>query len=263
MKPLFALAGLWLCAACSENQGGPTLDSLPGGDTNVRLDRGSDFYAWPPDEGLAPDQTPAPDTRPGADKGPVVDKGGATDKGTLKDQGAGPDAPPCGKTLVSFVGKVATVAGTPLGLTSSAYNQPVSGKLGFLLCVPDKLAADPLRAEYDHDNGGVFELTVMTASVTGSQKPIVQVENLNPDTFRFIDGKQLIDPKTRTMLLNGQPSPTLSLWIAITDSGGAAFTSDAAPAVFPFSNMSAYPHTFSVKDSGGTLLLQLSSMTQI
>jgi hypothetical protein len=168
--------------------------------------------------------------------------------------------------VLSFVGKVATVAGNPVGLTGAAYNKPVSGKLGYLDCIPDAKAADPKRGEYEHNTGGIFELNVQaatTVTVTGSTKPVVQIEDLNPDTFRFKDGDQPLDPKVRIMSLNGQPDPSLSVWLAITDSSGAAFSDDSLPKQFPFTNISAYPHTFSVKDSNGTLLLQLSSITQL
>jgi hypothetical protein len=175
---------------------------------------------------------------------------------------------------VQFSGQVVTVAGTPLGLDSTARLAPVSGSFAYDLRVPDSSPTDPLRGRYLH--GGTFQshftFNVSGHVVTGSGSAIVETENLNPDTFRFRDGQQN-DGATRIMKLDGTDRPALTLLIAITDSSGAALTSDAEPNPFPFTDsavdggISHIPHTFSISDGTSdagtnTLLMQLDSMTQ-
>lgn len=65
------------------------------------------------------------------------------------------------------------------------------------------------------------------------------------------------------MSVDGKPAADLEVLIAITDDSGAALSSDVPPARFPYLDMASFPHTFSVSDSDGTLLLQLSAMTQM
>lgn len=52
--------------------------------------------------------------------------------------------------------------------------------------------------------------------------------------------------------------------IATAKTADKVFSSDALPAVFPFTDHATvnYPHTCAIVDDNGTLLLQLSSITQ-
>ena len=90
------------------------------------------------------------------------------------------------------------------------------------------------------------------------------MEGFGVHTFRFLDGPQA-DTIVRTMKLDGADAPTLKLFIAITDGAGAMLTSDGLPDPFPtvdIANKNNFniSHTFSLQDSGGTLLMQLDSL---
>jgi hypothetical protein len=101
--------------------------------------------------------------------------------------------------------------------------------------------------------------------VTGSATPYVRIENLSSDTFRFSDGLSG-SPAGGMMAVNGTPDGTVRVGMGFTTSN--AFTSDALPLDFPFAkpplaNPVSFPHTFAITDSGGTLLLQLSTLTVV
>jgi hypothetical protein len=167
----------------------------------------------------------------------------------------------CPPTHVSFQGTVVTVAQMPLGLDSSVRSTPVSGSFSYDPCAAQALPNDPQRGRYPAA-GIALSLSVAGHALSGSGMAYVEVEDLNPDTFRFEDGVRPLDTTIRVMTFDGQAAPKVSASIAITDASGAAFSSNALPAAFPLLNIASYPHTFSVSDPGGTLLLQLSSMTQ-
>jgi hypothetical protein len=201
-----------------------------------------------------------------SDGADIMDAGADVDSSSNADADAGSNAdadasPSCPAVVLDFQGWVATVADSPLGLDAAVREAGVTGTVAYLPCVPDT-DPDPQRGNYPHPFGGDFTLSVGGLAVAGSGKPFVQVENFNPDTFRWRDGKIPLDPVTRVMTVNGSPAPDVEVTLAITDGSGAAFTSDALPAQFPLLNITSYPHTFSVQDDGGTLLMQLSTMTQ-
>ena len=92
----------------------------------------------------------------------------------------------------------------------------------------------------------------------------MQTEDLNPDTFRFLDGDQN-DTVTRIMKLDGADAPKLKLFLAITDDTGAMLTSDALPDPFPMVDIAndggfTIAHTFSLMDDGGTMLMKLATL---
>jgi predicted RNA-binding protein with TRAM domain len=159
---------------------------------------------------------------------------------------------------VDFAGQVVTVAGTPLGLDSTVRLAPVSGSFAYDLRVIDS-TADTMRGRYLHGGSSLFTFTVANHTVAGSGLAFTDIENLDPDTFRFRDGPQ-IDNITRIMTLDGTASPMLKLTIAITG-GNTLFTSDAQPNPFPTIDITTTPHTFSLQDGGGTLLMQLDTLT--
>jgi len=212
---------------------------------------------------IATDAQDAADVAPDAPAGDVAAEDAAPDGALDASLEAGSDAPvDAGPLLVTlqFTGTVQTVAGTPLGLDSSVRLASVSGLFAYDLRVGDNNPLDPTRGKYLHNGTSQFAFTVSNHTVTGSGLAITEVENLNPDTFRFLDGQQN-DGVTRIMKLDGAGDPALALSIAITDTTGAALTSDAQPDPFPFTNITAYPHTFSIQDgTTGTLLMQLDSI---
>jgi hypothetical protein len=167
------------------------------------------------------------------------------------------------QVTVEYSAFIATVAGNPFGLDASARLAPVSGSFTYETSTPDTLPGDPLRGEYPHKAGGGFTAEFLGLVMTGSATPLVQVENFTTDVFRYVDGGS-----GRVMSLGGVPNPNLGLFIAFVDSFGAAFSSDALPSTFPFAQPPlggppvTFPHTFTLTDGNGTLLLQLSSLTQ-
>jgi hypothetical protein len=170
---------------------------------------------------------------------------------------------------VAFTGKVSTVSGTPLGFDSTVGNEAVSGSFTYDANLGDNAPTDPLRGKYYGNGNGSTAFTFMVKghTVTGSGKAVLETENFtSSDTFRFRDGKQPLDPLARTMQFDGADALTLTLLIAITDDTGAMLTSDVLPDPFPTVNIAHkdggfnISHTFSLQDSGGTLLMQLDTL---
>lgn len=164
---------------------------------------------------------------------------------------------------------IATVSGNPFGLDNSARLETVLATVTYDSAVTD-INASATRGDYPHATGGAFMADVLGISITGSATPFVQIEDLNPDTFRFIDGPRTVGPAGGIMSVDGVADPDTQLFIAFTDSSGAAFMDDALPnplpfAVPPLSEPSPFffPHTISLSDSGGTLLLQLNDINMM
>jgi hypothetical protein len=178
--------------------------------------------------------------------------------------GVGPAA--AQPVTIQYSGTVVTVSGTPFGFTSAVRTAPITGSFTYDTRTADTSPADTTRGNYPHTTfPGAFSAVIQGTSFTGSATPFAQVENLNPDTFRFEDGPS---NGGGIMSVNGTPNALAALFIAMTDSAGGAFSSDALPATFPFaqpplvngSNVPQYPHTFSLSDNNGTLLMQLNSI---
>jgi hypothetical protein len=162
---------------------------------------------------------------------------------------------------LQFTGTVATVAGTPLGLDSTARTAAITGSFTYDLRTPDALPADPKRGRYLHGTTSGFTFTVLGHTIEGSGYAIVQTEDLDPDTFRFLDGPGL-DPVPRIMKLDGTAARDLKLGIAIASGNATFLGSDALPSPFPTIDITHTAHTFSLSDGGGTLLMQLTALTQ-
>jgi hypothetical protein len=221
----------------------------------------------PVDGGAAVDGDAA--IEPGDAAGDTRSTDVATDAIDARDVGeAGEDAAPKLVT-VAFTGKVETVApapdgGMPLGFDTTVRLSSVSGSFTYDLGLADQEPSDPLRGKYQSAGAAAFSFTLKGHTVTGSGKALLETENLDPDTFRFLDGPQG-DAVVRVMKLDGVNAPTLKLGIAITDTSGAMLTSDALPDPFPMVDIAdtssyAISHTFSLSDSGGTLLMQLDTL---
>jgi hypothetical protein len=165
---------------------------------------------------------------------------------------------------VAFTGKVLTVASAPLGFDSTVRLEPVSGSFTYDLRLLDDQPNDPKRGHYERAGTTAFTFTVKGHTVKGSGRAIAVTEDLNPDTFRFLDGPQG-DGVVRMMQFDGVDAPTLKLLIAITDGDGVMLTSDALPDPFPTVDIAnahsiKISHTFALSDAGGTLLMQLDTL---
>jgi hypothetical protein len=225
------------------------------GGAGAGVDAGSDAARDATSDGDAPASDDASDAAadvPGDASGDVSSD--ATDAGVADVVEV---APPKIVT-VTFAGQVVTVAGTPLGFDATARLEAVSGSFSYDLRMMDQQLSDTARGTYEGFGLTTFTCTVKGHTVTGSGSAQPQVENLNPDTFRFRDGKFDLIP--RTMKLDGTASPTLGLTIAITDASGVMLTSDKLPDPFPTIDIKNLPHTFSLSDSGGTMLMQLDTI---
>jgi hypothetical protein len=163
---------------------------------------------------------------------------------------------------VDYTGTVATVMNTPLGLDSTIRTAPVSGSFSYDLRSGDSDTTST-RGTFACAGGCPFTFTVGTHTVTGSGMPVAYTENdiAMIDTFRYDDGGNLHDGITRIMKLDGTDDPTLQLQLSITDSTGALLASDALPNPFPTVDLTKVAVTFSISNSGGTLLMQLGTLT--
>jgi len=164
------------------------------------------------------------------------------------------------QVTVDYTATVATVSGTPFGF-DPALGTIVTGSFTYDTAALD-VEGDMDRGDFPHPAGGGFAATVQGYGVTisGSTTPYLQVENLDPDTFRFIDGPRIVGPAGGVMSVNTVPDSTVQLWIAVTTGSGSVFEDDSLPELFPFT-FPGPPHTFSLKDSLGTLLLQIGEAT--
>src|SRR4051812_20464338 len=90
---------------------------------------------------------------------------------------------------VSFTATVQTVGGTPFGFSTAITGAQATGSFTYNTATADTNPGDTTRGNYPHTGGGgAFTATVGGKTITGSSTPLAQVENLNPDTFRFEDG---------------------------------------------------------------------------
>jgi len=127
--------------------------------------------------------------------------------------------------------------------------------------------ASAQRGNYPHSFGGGFLANFLSMTVTGSAAPYVTIEDLASDTFRFNDGATGT-PAGGTMSVNGTPDVNVRVAMAFTDSSGTAFASDGLPQNLAFANPPCtnpinFPHTFSIRDSDGTLLLQMNTLNVV
>lgn len=168
-----------------------------------------------------------------------------------------------------FTATIATVSGTPFGYSSAqARTQPVTGFFTYNTLTPDVTTLTG-RGYYPHTlGGGGFRASFLGTVVTGSATPYVQIEDLSSDTFRFNDGP-LGSPAGGLMSVNGSPDNTVRVGMAFTASDSyGVFTSDALPenlafANPPLANPVSFSHTVSIVDSGGTMLLQMSTLNMV
>jgi hypothetical protein len=282
MRRLSALCVVALVAGCG---GGSTpakkkpdagnKDAVTTTDVGGTLDHVEDAPAAETAGDTAPDAGGTGADAP-PDMGPTTgdaspETAGDTASADAKDGGVS-DASDAGETAprlvgFSFAGSVVTVAradggvGLPLGFDGTVRTEAVTGSLSY----------DPTLVDmYLPLNRGVYQavapqstftLTVKGKTVTGSMRAKLEVEDgTTNDTFRFRDGPQAVDPVVRVMKLDGVDKPRLSLFIAISGGDGTMLTSEKLPDPFPAIDIKKIPHTFSLEDEGGTLLMQLDTL---
>lgn len=153
---------------------------------------------------------------------------------------------------VAFEGELATISGTPLGLSDADRTAAATGSFTYDTCTA---GVEEYEGRRIFDGAlTAFSLDLAGVTVEGSGNGLVEIEDMSSDTLRFTDGPQFNDPVIRTMWVDGVESELLEMWFAITD-GDGAYDSTDMPNPFPMSP--ELPHTFSLDDEGGTALLQL------
>jgi hypothetical protein len=135
---------------------------------------------------------------------------------------------------------------------------PVTGTFTFDTSTPDALPDDPDNADYFHEGGGAFTASFLGHTLTGSGTPLVEIRMIS-STFRFIDGPGSFDDEGGVMSVDGVPDADNELWFSAGTETDMVNDSMINP--FPdydFESHVGTPHTFSLSDDNGTMLLQMT-----
>ena len=158
---------------------------------------------------------------------------------------------------LTYTAQVVTVTGTPFGL-ANLRGKTMTGYFWYDTATTDT-NKDTSRGTYEQTLGfSGFSGTLDSTIFMGSKTPLVTIENIsNNDTFRYQDGVDGTHPN-RMMTVNGVVLPTAQLSLAVS-SDKNPLNGDLLPDPFPFA--STDPHTFSLSDKNGQMLLQFSKIT--
>lgn len=164
-----------------------------------------------------------------------------------------------------YVATVQTVSGTPFGQTVPRLTE-VTGFFQYDSTTADANLLSDQRGDYPHDAGGGFTANFLDLEVSGSSTPTVQVEDIRIiDTLRYFDGPRSVGKEGGVMSFNGVADSDIELLLAISP-GVDVWTSDSLPDSFPFAfdpwPAFGYPHTFSLRDDEGTMLMQFQSISE-
>lgn len=167
------------------------------------------------------------------------------------------------EVILDFEAVASAVVGTPFGVTVPRLTLVTGHFVYNTATIDDNPSAE--RGNYPHNGTGGFRARFLGHQIDGSANPTLEVENIpvggaSIDTFRILDSHD-------SMRFNGTAESSIVLSLSITDSSGAAFSSDQLPAEFPLAiNQSGigpnFPHTFSLADEMGTLLLRFNWLRQ-
>ncbi len=164
--------------------------------------------------------------------------------------------------MLAFEAEAATVVGTPFGIDVPRLTT-VTGTFTYQTDGAIDSNSSPDRGEYRFAGGATFTAGFLGHTVTGSATPLIEVQDFSSsETFRYDDGGD-----EHAMSFDGTPDPSIDLWLSITDGSASSLAGDSLPAPFPMPFAPEIeprlPHTFSLADYGGTLLLQLVRLEQI
>lgn len=176
---------------------------------------------------------------------------------------AGPREARAAVLTVTWTAKAVTNVSQPFGLTVP-YNTPVTGYFTFDTNTADT-DVSTIRGAYQHAGNAGFRATVLGNTITGSSTPFYEVDlDNNPaiDTFRIYDGPRTVGSQGGQMKLNGVTDSTLKLFVAVTED---VFSNDDLIDPFPLYDFGflGTPHTFSLENSQGTMLMQIDSVTEV
>lgn len=175
------------------------------------------------------------------------------------------------EVILDYRATVQTVSRTPFGLSIPRLTKVIGVFVYDPASATDQRIGDPQRGIYTVTAGAAFDARFLDHRVTGSATPELQVEDIQVggpgrsiDTFRYVDGERFLNPPG-IMALDGVADPGIRLALAITDSEGSAFVGDELPTIFPLvmpGPFPEFPHTFSLGDNEGTMLLQFGFLAQ-
>ncbi|HEY2775599.1 MAG TPA: hypothetical protein VGK20_16280 [Candidatus Binatia bacterium] len=164
-----------------------------------------------------------------------------------------------GIKTVAWTAKAATVVNQPFGV-SVPLNTDVTGYFTFDTSVADG-DPSPSNGAYQQNGHSAFHADFLGQEVTGSHAAFYQVD-LAGNTFRIYDGPRDLGPEGGTMSFNGNAAADIQLFVAITKD---VFASDALIDPFPQYTFGflGTPHTFTLKDDHGEMLLQFTGATEV
>lgn len=163
---------------------------------------------------------------------------------------------------VIYSAEAVTVSKTPFGQTVPL-DTVVTGYFTFDTGTPDD-NSDPLSGEYPHTQHAGFRADFLKSRIRGSTTPFYEVD-LAPDptndTFRIYDGPRTVGNEGGVMSIDDVADSDIQLFVAITDD---VFDDDDLIDPFPLYTFGflGTPHTFSLKDDQGTMLLQFTKVAE-
>ena len=165
------------------------------------------------------------------------------------------------RITVYYEAEAATVVDMPLGIEVPRLTV-VTGTFTFETSTADALPEDPDNGDYPHDSGGgAFTAHFLDHELIGSATPLIEIRPVT-DTFRFIDGPGLFGDEGGIMSIDGTPDEDIELWFSASTETDMLDDSLINP--FPdydFDSFIGTPHTFSIEDDNGTMLLQMTKNT--
>jgi hypothetical protein len=140
----------------------------------------------------------------------------------------------------------------------------VTGYFTFDTATPDS-DIDPLEGAYQHTINAGFLAEFLTTRITGSHTPFYEVDlNSDPtsDTFRIYDGPRVVGHEGGVMSIDNVADEDIQLFLAVTED---VFDSDDLIDPFPFYTFGflGTPHTFTLKDTQGTMLMQFTAAAEV
>ena len=162
---------------------------------------------------------------------------------------------------VAYEAKAATVVDHPFGRTVPL-GTVITGYFTFDTRTRDT-DNDPMRGEYPHARNSAFVADFLDTEIRGSHTAFYEVQlSGDSDTFRVYDGPRIVGNEGGTMSIDGTPDEDIQLFVAIT---GDAFVTDDLIDPFPSYTFGflGTPHTFTLKNTEGTILLQLTSAVEV
>lgn len=171
---------------------------------------------------------------------------------------------------VNYTATLATVGGTPFGLSGNDRGRVLSGYFLYDTATQNT-NSNPNTGDYLQNlSKAGFSGTLSGAgtalTVTGSTMPSIEVVNTSAgggDSFRFTDGPGSGTLQARLMSANGLPNQNVKLNFYIQSSFQSVISTDALPTNFPWQGNDSinFPNTFDLTDGHGDLLFQLTTVS--